>query len=824
MKRKLKIFSLRSKILIIMAVSILILIIGIMLTALFSLKQEGAVIEKHSKKILSKQTENFLELFARERIEALDVKMNQAKAAAVYGANFFEKLLSQYKIEDKLIKSILISLYRYTSYCSNIYFISNNGKLKIYPPLNPNLKRKKMYKEKLLVLPKLNRFINKKNIIWSEIHPNPFSTHYDLIVDAVAPIVISNKIYGFIGVSISLAKIMVNFNQFQVIPGSYSFLMNTKYQLVAAPPQGKVELTFPKTFPLKGVINLKKIGNKKFYQILTRMVLGETSINKIIFNNEAKYIAYHPLKNINWVLGLVVPVRMVTSSSKLLVNVVNEGTGWVFTGMISWTVFFFILAIIAGILLIKKITDPIQEMSRITNRITKGHFDERIKIQSQDEIGLLGNNFNSMANKIQNMIFNLNSINKQLNIKNYALKKEIEEKKRAEESLKNSEERFRRLAENAKDMIYRMKLPEGIYEYVSPAVFQIWGVSPEYFYNNPKIISKLIHPDFYEYFKIEWKKLINGNMSPYYEYKIIHKSGEERWLNQRNVLVKDEKGNPTAIEGIVTDVTERKKMQEILIQSEKMISIGNLAAGIAHEINNPLGIILQGLQMINRRISLDLEKNKKVANELGISLKNLNKYLIKRNIYKYIDGIQEAGSRASKIIKNMLNFSRKSSSLKVQVNLNDIIENSIFLAEKYYNLKKGYDFRHINIVKNYDEKLTNISVNSNEIEQVLLNLLKNSTQEMEDINNPEIIINTRKSGDNIFIEIIDNGKGMEDNVKKHIFEPFFTTKKTGIGTGLGLSISYYIITENHNGQIWVESERNKGTQFTIKLPFSKEDL
>ena len=132
----------------------------------------------------------------------------------------------------------------------------------------------------------------------------------------------------------------------------------------------------------------------------------------------------------------------------------------------------------------------------------------------------------------------------------------------SEAVLIESEERFRTLAENAHDMIYRMSLPDGRYEYVSPASLAIFGYSPEEFYDSPVLIQKLIHPDWRGYFREQWDNLLSGKMPPFYEYQIIHKSGEVKWLHQRNALITDDEGRPIAIEGVVTDITKRKKAEE----------------------------------------------------------------------------------------------------------------------------------------------------------------------------------------------------------------------------------------------------------------------
>jgi PAS domain S-box-containing protein len=146
--------------------------------------------------------------------------------------------------------------------------------------------------------------------------------------------------------------------------------------------------------------------------------------------------------------------------------------------------------------------------------------------------------------------------------------RDITELKNAEEELKKSEERFRRIAENSRDIIYRMSLPDGKYEYISPAVIEITGYLPEELYNDASIFRKVIHPGWQNYFIQEWEKLVQGKAPPFYEYIIINKSGAERWLNQRNVLIFDSDGNPIAIEGIVTDITDRKLAEE---EREKLI-------------------------------------------------------------------------------------------------------------------------------------------------------------------------------------------------------------------------------------------------------------
>jgi PAS domain S-box-containing protein len=149
------------------------------------------------------------------------------------------------------------------------------------------------------------------------------------------------------------------------------------------------------------------------------------------------------------------------------------------------------------------------------------------------------------------------------------VQRNITKRKEMEDSLRESEGRYRRLAENARDLILRISLPGGTYEYVSPASLTITGYSPEEFYASPGLVEKLIHPDWKRHVRDCWCRLLSGEEPPSCEYQIIHKSGAARWLNQRNMLVKDENGIPVAIEGIITDVTERKEAEKALRESEE---------------------------------------------------------------------------------------------------------------------------------------------------------------------------------------------------------------------------------------------------------------
>ncbi|WP_156920973.1 PAS domain-containing protein [Fundidesulfovibrio putealis] len=274
---------------------------------------------------------------------------------------------------------------------------------------------------------------------------------------------------------------------------------------------------------------------------------------------------------------------------------------------------------------------------------------------------------------------------------------------------------------------------------------------------------------------------------------------------------------------IVRDITEIKLAQQAMVQTEKMMSLGGLAAGMAHEINNPLGIIAQSVQGVQRRLDPALPTNLEVAQTLDLDMEATHEYMRRRNILRYLEGIREANERATSIVRNMLNFSRKSDSGFVDRNVSELVRQAVSLAEKDYDLKKNYDFRQIAVHLMLSESLPSIPCIPSEVEQVLLNLLRNAAQALAEAGtvNPTITVRAAREDGEAIIQVEDNGPGISANQVDRVFEPFYTTKKVGEGTGLGLSVSYFIITTTHRGKMSVDSKPGRGTCFTIRLPLTR---
>lgn len=274
----------------------------------------------------------------------------------------------------------------------------------------------------------------------------------------------------------------------------------------------------------------------------------------------------------------------------------------------------------------------------------------------------------------------------------------------------------------------------------------------------------------------------------------------------------------------VDDVTKQVRLEEMMIQSEKMLTVGGLAAGMAHEINNPLAGMLQTAAVMRNRLSTDLDipANRRTAEEVGVSLEAIERFMEARGIFRMINTITTSGRRVADVVQNMLSFARKGDENVTSHYMNRILDSVLVLAGTDYDFKKEYDFKRIKIIKEYGSDLPPVPCQRTKIQQVLLNIFGNGAQAMQGAGTEEpqffvrVFLDRRRNM--VCVEIEDNGPGMDESTRKKVFDPFFTTKPTGLGIGLGLSVSYFIITENHQGEMAVESEPGAGAKFIISLP------
>ena len=286
-------------------------------------------------------------------------------------------------------------------------------------------------------------------------------------------------------------------------------------------------------------------------------------------------------------------------------------------------------------------------------------------------------------------------------------------------------------------------------------------------------------------------------------------------------VVRKAEGDIEFIDGIIEDYTQRKVSEEALIQSEKMHSMGGLAAGMAHEINNPLAGIMQNAAVLSLRLTRENAANQEAAGQAGTDFTAVRAYAAQRGLIDLLTRIQDSANRAGGIVHNMLHYARKSTSEVTLNHLGQVLDRAVALAEMDYDLKKKYDFRQIKIVRDYEPHLPVVKCEERKLQQVFLNILSNGAEAMATnsaTRNPQFTFRAFRDDNMVRVEIEDNGPGMDAETSRHVFEPFYTTKPAGVGTGLGLSVSHFIITNNHLGEIGVQTDPGQGANFFIRLP------
>ena len=262
-------------------------------------------------------------------------------------------------------------------------------------------------------------------------------------------------------------------------------------------------------------------------------------------------------------------------------------------------------------------------------------------------------------------------------------------------------------------------------------------------------------------------------------------------------------------------LTNLKSTQSQLIQSEKMASLGELTAGIAHEIQNPLNFVNNFSEVSNELIDeMNAELNKGDIEEAKA---------ISSDIKQNLEKINHHGKRADAIVKGMLQHSRTSTGQKELTDINGLCDEYLRLA--YHGLRAKDKSFNAKFETQFDETVGNLNLIPQDIGRVVLNLINNAfyaVSERKKLNQPgyepTVSVSTNKNGNKVVIGVKDNGTGIPQKVLDKIFQPFFTTKPTGLGTGLGLSLSYDIITKGHGGELKVETKEGEGTEFFILLP------
>jgi PAS domain S-box-containing protein len=407
---------------------------------------------------------------------------------------------------------------------------------------------------------------------------------------------------------------------------------------------------------------------------------------------------------------------------------------------------------------------------------------------------------------------------------------DVTERKQAEEAIAASERRYRQLTEATLDAIV-VADREGRITLFNPAAERVFGYRSAEVVGRP--LDALILPEHLE----PQPRPTDGH--PWALGELAHLVGRTVELNGRRkdgsvfplelALSAIEGGDGGAAQflGAIRDLTERNRIRAVLVQNEKLASIGLLSAGVAHEINNPLAFVANNLAVLDRDakglmalLDLFLGSSERLARadpELAARAAELaaefDVEYVRANLGRLLTRTRDGVDRVTRIVNSLRGLARTDPPRKQETSLPDLIEASLEMIRG--RLRR----RGIEVEQDYDPA-PRLRCVSTQIGQVLLNLLVNALQALEahpPAGAPRIAVRARRDGEDMVIEVADNGPGIDPKVRERIFDPFFTTKDVGEGTGLGLSICHNIVT-GHGGRIEVDSRPGAGTSFRVILP------
>jgi PAS domain S-box-containing protein len=410
-------------------------------------------------------------------------------------------------------------------------------------------------------------------------------------------------------------------------------------------------------------------------------------------------------------------------------------------------------------------------------------------------------------------------------------------RRQVEAHLAENEKRLRSFFEDSRDMIYTAN-GQDLMTGINAAGLALTGRSEKHEILGHPFADLVLNGDDRECFL---RRIREDGFAADYEIVLKRKDGSTVFGLETAHALKGPQGEIVEVQGIIKDISERilherelwkanlelaeanRKIQAtqlIMVQHEKLASIGQLAAGIAHEINNPMGFLKSNeatLEKYLRKVRAAWEEARAVA---GDSIAEIEERLDLGYAFAQFDAIfseSAAGfARIMRIVSNLKKFSRIDTRDEFELyDVNEGIESSLVVA---WN-----EIKFVADVQKSLGEIPKIKAMGGEINQVILNVLVNAAQAIEAQKKPDkghIAIETRTRDDSVVIEICDDGPGIPEAIRTKVFDPFFTTKEPGKGTGLGLSISYDIIVTKHGGKLSIESEEGKGTTFVIELPIA----
>ena len=411
--------------------------------------------------------------------------------------------------------------------------------------------------------------------------------------------------------------------------------------------------------------------------------------------------------------------------------------------------------------------------------------------------------------------------------------------RRERDKVNQTENLMEEIFQNIPGMVFKRHLndnQEQVFTFVSSGSKRIFALSSDVIYRSAHKIHHMIHPDDIDRVKHELRASAVNLSALKMDYRIIDANQDEHWVRDNSQPVHDENWD-VVWHGVLLDITELKNIEDELRHSQKMESVGQLAAGIAHEINTPTQFVSDNIVFLDdayRDLSevidfcSDLAQGKIVIEDMTVLQQQLNEKLedadvefLREEIPQAISQTREGLERVTRIVRAMKEFSHPSSALKTSIDINHVIDNAVTIARN--------EWKYVSTLElDLSNDMPLVLADAQLLGQVVLNMIVNAAHAIEALpgRDPEtkglITIKTSHDADRVMIKITDTGAGMSEKIRNRIFEPFFTTKEVGKGSGQGLAIAYSAVVDQHGGTIDVQSEPGKGTTFTIVLPLDQD--
>ncbi len=610
-----------------------------------------------------------------------------------------------------------------------------------------------------------------REVRWTAPYYDSIWKHW--MTSLITPIYINDEFIGIVGHDIILDDLYTKIFNKEYFENGYAFIFDSNNNIIVHPFYYDRLL---KSGDMGTTLSFKDVADEELSNVISELVIKDTNAAAVATesfscNNDQSYIFSYKMDMLNWHYAVVIPkdeilALMPEFRKKFLVS--------------AFTLAFLLFSVVLLILWVYVIK-PIKKLTKVSKEITDGNSNIRAEVHSNDEIGQLARSFNSMNQKIYETVDSLNT--------------DIRKREIIEAALIESEKKYKGIIENS--IVGLLIYQDDQVKLCNPKCAQILGYDD---YN------EIIGVGIFDIINMESAKNVLGLRQKLKDHSDVDLRTSVKAHKKDGSFVDVEalgseieyQGKP-AIQVVVRDVSERRRLEEQLFQSQKMESIGRLAGGVAHDFNNLLTAIIGTSELAMMSIN---EENP---------------------IYSNIEEIINTADRAAELTSQLLAFSRKQIIAPKVIDLNDTIPQMDLLLRRTIG-------ENIDLVTVQSENLGCIKADPSQLEQVIMNLSVNARDAM--LEGGKLKIETRnvefdseyiKShrevlfGKYVLLAISDNGTGIDEKTQRHIFEPFFTTKGVGKGTGLGLSTVYGIVKQN-NGFLSVDSEIGEGTIFKIYFP------